>query len=50
VALGRLHALVWSEGSDAWLGAWRESLAADPHSPLLPLQPHSATPPALANA
>ena len=50
VALARLHALVWSEGNDAWLGAWRQSLEADPHSPLLPLQPHSSTPPALANA
>ncbi|EIK96850.1 glucosyltransferase MdoH [Pseudomonas sp. M47T1] len=50
VALARLHALVWSEGNESWLGAWRQSLEADPHSPLLPLQPHSAMPPTLANA
>lgn len=39
VALARLHALVWSEGHEGWLNAWRESVAADPHAPLLPLQP-----------
>ena len=39
VALARLHALVWNEGHEDWLNAWRESIAADPHAPLLPLQP-----------
>ena len=39
VALARLHALVWNEGHEGWLNAWRESVAADPHAPLLPLQP-----------
>ncbi|WP_095092546.1 glucans biosynthesis glucosyltransferase MdoH [Pseudomonas sp. Irchel 3A5] len=39
VALGRLHEQVWSENHPEWLDAWRESVAADPHAPLLPLQP-----------
>jgi len=39
VALARLHEQVWSEGHTEWLSAWRESVAADPHAPLLPLQP-----------
>jgi membrane glycosyltransferase len=39
VALARLHELVWSEGNSAWLNAWRASVEADPHAPLLPLQP-----------
>ncbi|MDY0938032.1 glucans biosynthesis glucosyltransferase MdoH [Pseudomonas viridiflava] len=39
VALGRLHELVWSGGHEEWLAAWRASIAADPHAPLLPLQP-----------
>lgn len=39
VALARLHALVWSEQHEAWLSAWRESIKADPHAPLLPLHP-----------
>jgi membrane glycosyltransferase len=39
VALARLHELVWSEGNSAWLNAWRASVDADPHAPLLPLQP-----------
>ncbi|MGO2489060.1 MAG: glucans biosynthesis glucosyltransferase MdoH [Pseudomonas taetrolens] len=39
VALARLHALVWNEGHEDWLNAWRESVAADPHAPLLPLKP-----------
>ena len=39
VALARLHALVWNEGHEEWLNAWRESVAADPHAPLLPLKP-----------
>jgi membrane glycosyltransferase len=39
VALGRLHEQVWSEGHAEWLAAWRASIEADPHSPLLPLQP-----------
>jgi membrane glycosyltransferase len=50
VALSRLHALVWSEDNSAWLDAWRQSIEADPHSPLLPLHPQSNTPPTLANA
>ncbi|MEB0182818.1 glucan biosynthesis glucosyltransferase H, partial [Pseudomonas sp. CCC3.2] len=46
VALARLHEQVWSEGHTEWLAAWRESIAADPHAPLLPLQPvaHSLEP------
>jgi membrane glycosyltransferase len=39
VALARLHELVWAEGNEAWLDAWRASVKADPHAPLLPLQP-----------
>ncbi|MFJ3482717.1 glucans biosynthesis glucosyltransferase MdoH [Pseudomonas sp. NPDC090202] len=39
VALARLHELVWAEGNAAWLDAWRASVKADPHAPLLPLQP-----------
>ncbi|WP_024672597.1 glucans biosynthesis glucosyltransferase MdoH [Pseudomonas syringae] len=39
VALGRLHERVWSEGHEEWLAAWRASIEADPHAPLLPLQP-----------
>jgi len=39
VALARLHELVWAEGHSSWLTAWRESIEADPHAPLLPLQP-----------
>ncbi|WP_300725093.1 glucans biosynthesis glucosyltransferase MdoH [Pseudomonas sp.] len=39
VVLARLHALVWSEGHEDWLNAWRKSVAADAHAPLLPLQP-----------
>lgn len=42
VALGRLHEQVWSEGHAEWLGAWRESVKADPHAPLLPLKPLSS--------
>lgn len=42
VALARLHELVWSEGHAEWLAAWRESIKADPHAPLLPLQPLSS--------
>ena len=42
VALGRLHEQVWSEGHAEWLSAWRQSIAADPHAPLLPLKPLSA--------
>ena len=42
VALSRLHSQVWSEQNEAWLGAWRKSVAADPHAPLLPLQPELA--------
>ena len=42
VALTRLHEQVWSEGHAEWLGAWRESIKADPHAPLLPLQPATA--------
>ena len=41
VALARLHEQVWSEGHAEWLGAWRASIKADPHAPLLPLQPQS---------
>jgi membrane glycosyltransferase len=39
VALARLHEAVWAEGNEAWLEAWRASVKADPHAPLLPLQP-----------
>jgi hypothetical protein len=39
VALARLHEQVWSEGHAEWLDAWRASVKADPHAPLLPLQP-----------
>jgi membrane glycosyltransferase len=41
VALARLHEAVWAEGNEAWLEAWRASVKADPHAPLLPLQPAS---------
>mgnify|MGYP006159867637 CR=1 FL=1 len=44
VALGRLHQQVWSEGHSDWLDAWRQSVDADPHAPLLPLQPLMAAP------
>ena len=39
VALARLHALVWTDGHEDWLKAWRDSVAADNHAPLLALQP-----------
>ncbi|WP_263261659.1 glucans biosynthesis glucosyltransferase MdoH [Pseudomonas sp. RIT-PI-S] len=39
VALARLHQEVWESRSEAWLAAWRASVAADPHAPALPLQP-----------
>jgi membrane glycosyltransferase len=42
VALARLHEQVWSEGHAEWLAAWRDSIKADPHAPLLPLQPLSS--------
>jgi membrane glycosyltransferase len=42
VALARLHEQVLSEGHAEWLGAWRASIKADPHAPLLPLQPQSS--------
>jgi membrane glycosyltransferase len=42
VALGRLHEQIWSEGHPEWLQAWRTSVKADPHAPLLPLKPLSA--------
>jgi membrane glycosyltransferase len=44
VALARLHEQVWSEGHAEWLGAWRKSVNADPHAPLLPLKPMSVQP------
>jgi membrane glycosyltransferase len=44
VALSRLHEQVWAEAHPEWLAAWRESVKADPHAPLLPLQPMSAQP------
>ncbi|NBA94102.1 glucans biosynthesis glucosyltransferase MdoH [Pseudomonas sp. R5(2019)] len=51
VALARLHALVWSEGHEAWLSVWRQSIEEDPHSPLLPLHPEPMRlPPKLVNA
>ena len=50
VALSRLHSQVWSDQNEAWLGAWRQSVAADPHAPLLPLQPDVPVPQNLANA
>jgi len=42
VALARLHEQVWSEGHAEWLSAWRASVKADPHAPLLPLKPLSS--------
>ncbi len=39
VALSRLHDQVWSSQNPSWLAAWRDSVKADPHAPLLPLQP-----------
>jgi len=39
VALARLHEQVWAEGLTEWLDAWRASVKADPHAPLLPLRP-----------
>jgi membrane glycosyltransferase len=39
VALARLHEQVWTESHPEWLAAWRASVEADPHAPLLPLQP-----------
>jgi membrane glycosyltransferase len=39
--LARLHEQVWAEGHAEWLDAWRASVKADPHAPLLPLQPVS---------
>jgi membrane glycosyltransferase len=42
VALARLHEQIWSEGHAEWLAAWRNSIKADPHAPLLPLQPLSS--------
>ncbi|WP_341960509.1 glucans biosynthesis glucosyltransferase MdoH [Pseudomonas sp. RC10] len=51
VALARLHEAVWAEGNEAWLEAWRASVKADPHAPLLPLQPAThLNVPSLANA
>lgn len=51
VALARLHEQVWSEGHPEWLAAWRQSIEADPHAPLLPLQPAThVAPHQLANA
>jgi membrane glycosyltransferase len=44
VALGRLHEQVWNEGHAEWLQAWRTSVDADPHAPLLPLKPVSVQP------
>ncbi|MHC6227807.1 glucans biosynthesis glucosyltransferase MdoH [Pseudomonas sp. X10] len=50
VALTRLHERVWAEQSEAWLGVWRNSIASDPHSPLLPLHPEGQAQPTLAGA
>ncbi|MCP3750145.1 glucans biosynthesis glucosyltransferase MdoH [Pseudomonas sp. SBB6] len=50
VALARLHTAVWDEQNEAWLGVWRQSIANDPHSPLLPLHPEPAVQPSLASA
>jgi membrane glycosyltransferase len=50
VALSRLHAQVWSDQNDAWLGAWRRSIEADPHAPALPMQPAPVIPGNMANA
>ena len=44
VALARLHEQVWTEAHPVWLQAWRQSVKADPHAPLLPLKPLSAQP------
>lgn len=37
VAMARLHAAVWDEEPGEWIESWRESIAKDPHAPLLPL-------------
>ncbi|PTQ68259.1 glucans biosynthesis glucosyltransferase MdoH [Pseudomonas sp. GV071] len=38
VAMARLHAAVWEEEEPgAWIQSWRETIAKDPHAPLLPL-------------
>lgn len=50
VALSRLHERVWAEQSAAWLDVWRQSIASNPHSPLLPLHPQSQELSSLANA
>ncbi|MCO8161767.1 glucans biosynthesis glucosyltransferase MdoH [Pseudomonas sp. 21LCFQ010] len=39
VALSRLHEQVWNQRHPEWLAAWHASIDADPHAPLLPLQP-----------
>jgi Membrane glycosyltransferase len=44
VALGRLHEQIWNEAHPEWLEAWRKSVKADPHAPLLPLKPLSVQP------
>ena len=50
VALSRLHDRVWAAQDGPWLEAWRRSIAADPHAPLLPLQPQAAMVGTLQNA
>ncbi|WP_136478527.1 glucans biosynthesis glucosyltransferase MdoH [Pseudomonas sp. DG56-2] len=50
VALARLHTRIWDEKNEAWLGVWRQSIANDPHSPLLPLHPEPVAQPSMASA
>lgn len=50
VALARLHSRVWAEDNRAWLDVWRDSIANDPHSPLLPLHPQHEAQATLAGA
>ena len=44
VALSPLHQQVWNVQHPEWLAAWHASIEADPHAPLLPLQPAGALP------
>jgi len=50
VALTRLHNRVWDEKHEPWLSVWRQSIANDPHSPLLPLHPEPVAQPSMASA
>jgi membrane glycosyltransferase len=35
--MARLHAAVWENEPGEWIESWRETIAKDPHAPLLPL-------------